>query len=329
MENIDLYSILELDNNCTKNDIRKSYKKLILKYHPDKHSINNKMNGVNDKMNGVNDKMNGDNDKMNGVNDKMNGDNDKMNSVNDKINGVNDSMFIKIKYAYEVLYDDNKRYEYDMYKLYTQNYKGHIKINGYEKLIKLINLIKNKNIVEIINFIKNIKNSDYDKFFNAVITKDYNYILNTLFNNKSTDIIYNHKCNLEEVYYNHEITITIKRNTKNDFITTFLPKSIIYTGEGEGNGNLYINIIINKKIYYGITYNILHNDLYTTFPKSCVIDNILTFTFIDKNVYTFDINTLYSDNSDIGTLYHINNMGLLESNSNDNYERGKLLFIIC
>ena len=40
MENIDLYGILELNNNCTKSDIRKSYKKLILKYHPDKHGLN-------------------------------------------------------------------------------------------------------------------------------------------------------------------------------------------------------------------------------------------------------------------------------------------------
>jgi DnaJ-class molecular chaperone len=288
MENIDLYGILELNNNCTKSDIRKSYKKLILKYHPDKHGLNK-------------------------------------NAINIP-SSENDSMFIKIKYAYEVLYDDNKRYEYDMYKLYTQDYKGHIKIRGYEKLIKLINLIKDKNIVEIINFIKSIKNSDYDKFFNAIITKDYNYILNTLFNNNSIDITHKQECSLEEIYYNYEINIIIKRNTKNDFITTILPKSIMFKGEGEGNGDLYINIIINKKTYYGITYNVLYNDLYTSFPKSYINNNILTFTFIDKNEYRFDINTLHSDNSDIGTLYYINNMGLLEEN--DNCKRGKMMFIL-
>jgi len=288
MENIDLYGILELDNSCTKSDIRKSYKKLILKYHPDKHGLDKNIPNSNNE---------------------------------------SDSMFIKIKYAYEVLYDDNKRYEYDMYKVYTQDYKGHIKIRGYEKLIKLINLIKNKNIVEIINFIKSIKNSDYDKFFNSIITKDYNYILNTLFNNISTDIIHKHECSLEEIYYNNEINITVKRNTKNDFITTILPKSTMYKGEGEGEGDLYINIIINKKTYYGITYNVLHNDLYTSFPKSCINNNILTFTFIDKNKYSFDITTLHSDDSDIGILYYINNMGLLEEN--DNCKRGKMMFIIC
>ena len=40
-------------------------------------------------------------------------------------------MFIKIKHAYEILYDDNKRYEYDMYTLYTRDYKGHIKNTGH------------------------------------------------------------------------------------------------------------------------------------------------------------------------------------------------------
>lgn len=34
--NKDLYHILELDRNCTADDIKKSYKKLVLKYHPDK-----------------------------------------------------------------------------------------------------------------------------------------------------------------------------------------------------------------------------------------------------------------------------------------------------
>lgn len=286
---IDLYSILELNSKCSKSDIRKSYKKLILKYHPDKHELNKNSTTTTSE---------------------------------------NDNMFIKIKHAYEVLYDDNKRYEYDMYTLYTRDYKGHIKNKSYEKLIKLINLIKNKNIVEIINFIKSIKNSDYEKFFNAIITKDYNYIINTIFNNNSTDIIKNYDCSLEEVYYNYEIDIAIKRNTKNDFITKILPKSIVYKGEGEGAGDLYINIVITKNTYYGITYNILNNDLYTSFPKSCINNNILTFTFIDKNVYNFDITTLDKDNSDIGALYYINNMGLLDYNDNDNYKRGKLFFII-
>jgi hypothetical protein len=68
----------------------------------------------------------------------------------------------------------------------------------------------------------------------------------------------------------------------------------------------------------------LHNDLYTSFPKSRVIDNILTFTFIDNNVYTIDITTLYSDKSDIGTLYHIDNIYHNYSDSGSNQDIYKL-----
>ena len=39
---MDLYNILELDNTCSQEDIRKAYKKLAFKYHPDKH-LDNKL----------------------------------------------------------------------------------------------------------------------------------------------------------------------------------------------------------------------------------------------------------------------------------------------
>lgn len=42
MSNVkDLYSILELDKNCTQNDIKRSYRRLALKYHPDKCKLSN------------------------------------------------------------------------------------------------------------------------------------------------------------------------------------------------------------------------------------------------------------------------------------------------
>ena len=33
---MDYYKILELNKNCTQDDIKKSYRKLAMKYHPDK-----------------------------------------------------------------------------------------------------------------------------------------------------------------------------------------------------------------------------------------------------------------------------------------------------
>ncbi len=49
MENMDLYNILELDNNATTTDIKKKFRELALKYHPDK----NKSKDSNEKFNQI------------------------------------------------------------------------------------------------------------------------------------------------------------------------------------------------------------------------------------------------------------------------------------
>ena len=37
VENDDYYKVLGIDRNATEEDIRKNYRKLSLKYHPDRH----------------------------------------------------------------------------------------------------------------------------------------------------------------------------------------------------------------------------------------------------------------------------------------------------
>lgn len=43
MASVNLYDILELDNNCTKKDIKKAYVKIVKKIHPDKQKGDNEM----------------------------------------------------------------------------------------------------------------------------------------------------------------------------------------------------------------------------------------------------------------------------------------------
>ena len=103
----DYYTILELTKDCKKIDIKKKFRKLSLKYHPDK-----------------------------------NGDNEK---------------FLKIKEAYDVLYDDEKRKLYDIqlffkdielgeedYELLFSYYNKFIQSNEYKLMMLLYNSIPKK-----------------------------------------------------------------------------------------------------------------------------------------------------------------------------------------
>lgn len=166
----DYYTILELTKDCKKIDIKKNFRKLSLKYHPDK-----------------------------------NGDNEK---------------FLKIKEAYDVLYDDEKRKLYDIqlffkdielgeedYELLFSYYNRFIQSNEYKLMMLLYNSIpkkvkegifrkfkyRNSNIVKAEKSI-DITSLYTDEFINLVI-KNADYQNNQLkiiyiFTNNGTYYLY-------------------------------------------------------------------------------------------------------------------------------------------
>jgi curved DNA-binding protein CbpA len=309
---LDLYSILEIDKNSSKFEIRKSYKKLILKYHPDKNNVIN----------------------------------------NTK---VDYEKFIKIRYAYEILIDDEKRKDYDnkeynkKYNIYNETYNDIIdKIYHYFNKNDFNN---NKNIKNIINVIKN-KINNIDIIQKYLFFIDFNLL----------DINININYSLKELYFNKNkiikinkvSTVEIIKKKINPFIYKFNNCILNYKYKKEGElisfletniyGDLNININIQKNNYHNIEYNLLNKDIYTTFNSKNIRYNFINFKFLDDNNYSFDINTLNKDKTDFGDLYYINNMGLLINDdinfSSSDYNsdskkiitntinRGKLFFII-
>ena len=127
------YKILNLNNNCSKSEIRTAYKKLSLKFHPDKNLKNKKF-------------------------------------FNKK--------FKEISEAYQILYDDDNRKEYDE--------NGNININSYfkdpDKLFESIFKDINPKLADLLK-------STYNSFNDALnVTKNQN-IINVISNMDKTSII--------------------------------------------------------------------------------------------------------------------------------------------
>lgn len=158
-----LYDILELNKTCTKQDIRKSYMKLVLIYHPDKN-----ING---------------------------GENIK-------------EKFQEIQNAYEILYDDYRRNEYDNNRYENYDNIDDIRNNLSDIIINVSNTINilaskfdlNNEEVKIMtdyiytdDFINNIWNDNKDRLYDdlyKIIKKicikrlsRSNELLSILFNN--------------------------------------------------------------------------------------------------------------------------------------------------
>lgn len=265
---INLYEILEISNNSSKNDIKKAYKKLILKYHPDKN------------------------------------------------NQKTCNKFLEVKYAFDILYDDEKREFYDKYILLNNTNKKDIFGNFNEKKIK--ELLKNF-----------IYSSDMDKII-LVLTKkkiNYNYLENIFFNKNLikdlVDINISIDYTLKDLWYGNSKKIIYNRVTKEQFNEEIYPfdKIQIYEGEGErirlnnieliGNVNIKINIInmkVNDEQYF-----IYNNELYILINSERIKKNKFRINFIDGNTYKFNLIKLNQIENNLGKFYVKKHFGLINN----------------
>lgn len=276
-----LYQILEVEQTATTETIRKSYKKLSLKYHPDKQIKTNL-------------------------------------SEEEKT-----MQFIKIRDAYEILSDFEKRQKYDrelksIKKIYTNledviyDFKN---ILGSCEYVTFMNILDNKIKYSLLN---NIKVDDFLIQINQMNLID---MLQTMNNFKILDIEVKMDFTLYELYNNKYKIIKFNRMTDKPFEEIIYPVDLtqIYENEGEiikinniyYRGNFIININIIISTYNGINYQILGHDLYATVTKILFFhNNIITIKFLDERIYEIDITTMDKIITDFGFLYYLPDLGL-------------------
>lgn len=288
------YSILELEekNNPSKEDIKKAYRKLILKYHPDK----NQHIDTTDK-------------------------------------------FKEIQTAYEILYNEDKKKEYDSLNFYD-------KINYYDAFKNLINK-KYPYINSYLDFIiknfydnneqelkKDLEHFKFDSIYEHFVTR-----MPKVFNNyelrkqqyvaeANINIEGKIKSSLTDRYLGNYQKLLIERETK-DKIEILVPLiNNLFVSEGEGeigfnNNHGNISIIIDIPQQYK-NFTQIDNDLYVELNidlYTYMYGGTIKFTNLDNEIINYNTGPLLDNNTIV-----IQNKGFLTSTNND--DRGNM-YVIC
>jgi DnaJ-class molecular chaperone len=265
------YVILELNNKCdiTKEDIKRAYKRLILKYHPDKN---------------------------------INCDQKNILILNDKFNEVQIAYEMLIDDEKRAKYDNMNYFEkieyYDNLKILIT--KKFPQITDFLKSFIKIFYSNNEDDLK-----KDLEEFNFNSIFSNIIDNMPNFI-NIKNIKKSKDIFGRINGKLSDRYNNKYQSLIIKRDTKeqiNIFVPLILDEYIL-ENEGEQdldsdlepNGDIIIEINVPDQ-YQNFTK--IENDLYVEYEMSIynyLYGGIIKFINIDDKEFIYEHDSLLVNN---------------------------------
>lgn len=290
------YKILNITPNASKQEIRSAYKKMILKYHPDKNK------------------------------------------------NISHEEFIKIKCAYDILSNEQiQKTQTDFYDDYglNSNSESESDLNPTQQNIpnvfikQLINMFKMFDINVIgTNFNKFIESTDINKILQLLVNKNIKisetniFDLNPISISELIDIKIKINYTIKEIWDCVEKKIISNRITKDLFEEIIYPIDFkqIYEREGESvkiggkqyDGNIIISIEITELNYGGEKYFIYDDELYLIISNNRIRDNKFTVSYLDDQVYKFNLKKLHLVSNRLGNVYMKRNFGFLKFRSNNN-----------
>lgn len=301
MDKIDLYDILQINKNASDIEIKKAYRKLILKYHPDKSKEKN----------------------------------------NDMFIKIQYAYEILSNKESRKQYDNKINYSNNLFNNYkSDESKTYIIINlikkigyiiGIKEYLPIINIIEEKIKLNQLD-ISTINPFNFYHKLNSILDIEIKieFSLEEIYFNKSR-IIEHRRISREK--FTEEIfpLDKIQLYEEEGEIINLTDKKMI--------GNLRVKIEIkNEMIVNNINYYIVGNDLYGKISKSNINNNnLLEIIFIDGKKYLFTMEELDINVLDIGIQFKIADMGLyynenvdelVDMNLGINIIRGNLFFIL-
>ena len=290
INNINLYEILDINQDSSKDEIKKAYKKLILKYHPDKNANKNLSNDKFIQIKYAYDILS---------------DKDKK-KIYDNSLCINNLLHLNTNTNTNTNTNIINNFTLDNIGILINNFANSSDI---EKIVKI--LLSKNNILLNGNLIENIINNN--NIIKEIIDIDIilNFTLKEVWHGIPKKIIYDKRITKKEIFEELIYPVDLNQVYENDGEQIKI-NNIIY------NGNINIKINITECYYNDEKYFIYNDELYLILNTKRILNDRFKIYFLDDILYKFNLKKLIPIQNELGLIYMKKNFGLLKFNSENN-----------